>query len=189
MTAALTWLNDLFQWIGRWIPRLVLIHVTHRGVRFGPRGTAREVGPGLVVYWPITHALIQVPITLQSIQLCGTQLPLKDDAGLLPRVAILTLNIQFEVRDAVKAATGALNFHALVSNRAQAIALRSWPGSMPTDDDWLRRTASVLRLEMEDIGIDVRACEAGGVGIGVALKNVSDWTWQDRPDGKREGEP
>lgn len=47
MTGALSFLNDLAQWLGRWVPRLVLVEPTHRGVLFGPRGSARQVGPGL----------------------------------------------------------------------------------------------------------------------------------------------
>lgn len=126
MTAALSWLNDLVQWLGRWIPRLVLIHPTHRGVRFGPSGRAVEVGPGLVVFWPITHDLVQVPVTTQSIQLCGQILPLHDDGSVLPRVAVCTLNLQFAIIDPVKAAVKVLHWPALVSNRAQAIAVERW---------------------------------------------------------------
>src|SRR3954469_15643041 len=131
MGTALAWLNDLIQWLGRWIPRLVLVHPTHRGVRFGPRGGAVEVGPGLTFYWPMTHDLVQVAVTTQSIQLCGQILPIGDDTGLLPRVALLTLNLQFRIVNVVEAATEILNFHALVSNRAQALATKHWPGQAP----------------------------------------------------------
>lgn len=186
MTAALAWVNDLVQWLGRWVPRLVLVAPTHRGVRFGPRGQALAKGPGLVWYWPMIHELIEVPVTLQSIQLCGIQLPITDTGGLLPRVAIATLNIQFQVRDAVKASVRVLNFHALVGNRAQAIAVALWPGFDGDRNAWLAASHVALANELESKGIEVVALDIAGVGIGVAVKNISDWSYADNVHGARE---
>lgn len=184
---ALAWLNDLIQWLGRWIPRLELIHPTHRGVRFGPSGRAVEVGPGLVFYWPMTHDLVQVAVTAQSIQLCGQILPLPDDTGLLPRVALCTLNLQFQVTDVVKAATSILNFHALVGNRAQALATQYWcKAPNMTQPTWLTGVEQQLRSEMVPFGIDVKFIDAAGLGIGVALKNVADWSYADNVEERRK---
>ncbi len=190
MSAALAWLNDLIQWLGRWIPRLVLIHPTHRGVKFGPRGRAVQVGPGLVVYWPITHDLLQVPVTTQSIQLCGQILPMPDAGAIVPRVAVCTLNVQFAIIDAVKAATKVLHFQALVSNRAHALAAEYWDSSGFVARDphaWIRKAEADLREEMADYGIVLLSLDSTGVGIGVVLKNVSDWSYADTVDGKRPG--
>ena len=186
MTAALAWLNDLVQWIGRWIPRLVLIHTTHRGVRFGPRGGAHLVGPGLVLFWPITHDLLQVPVTTQSIQLCGQILPAGEHDGFVPRVVVCTLNIQFSLSDPVKASTRVLSFHALVANRAQSLAAKHWPGSYARDDRaWVTNAQEQLTTEMQEYGIAVHSLELASIGLGVTLKNVSDWSYADREAGKR----
>jgi hypothetical protein len=187
MSAALSWLNDLIQWLGRWIPRLVLIHPTHRGVRFGPSGRAVAVGPGLIVYWPITHDLIEVPVTRQSLQLCGQTLPMADDhAALIPRVTVCTLNLQFSISDPVKAATRILNFHAVVANRAQALAAAYWMRAADKNGTgWLLNAARDLALEMEEYGIDLTALDVAGLGTGVILKNISDWSYSDNSNGKR----
>lgn len=195
MNAALSWLNDLIQWLGRWIPRLVLIHPTHRGVKFGPRGRTTQVGPGLVVYWPITHDLLQVPVTTQSIQLCGQILQLPDSAAIVPRVAVCTLNVQFTITDAVKAATKVLHFQALVSNRAHALAAHHWErrtnrarsvrARAGRESTWVRDAEADLRAEMIDYGIHLLSLDSTGIGIGVVLKNVSDWSYADSSNGKR----
>jgi len=130
------------------------------------------------------HELIQVAVTLQSIQLCGTPLPLDDNGAILPRVAIATLNIQFRIRDAVAAATRVLHFHALVANRAQALAVRHWPRNAHSGD-WLGAAYVELRDELAGTGIDVIALDLAGLGIGVALKNINDWSYADDVTGAR----
>jgi len=184
MTGALAWLNDLIQWFGRWIPRLLLIHPTHMGVRFGPTGRAVAVGPGLILYWPMTHDVVQIPVTTQSIQLCALILPLDDDKPILPRVAVCTLNLQFAISDPVTAATSVLHFQALIANRAQALSALHWLLAKSRSDlDWLREAEDALRSEMATYGIHLLSLEIAGMGTGCVLKNISDWTWQD--DGTR----
>jgi len=183
---ALAWLNDLVQWFGRLVPRIVLVHPTHRGVRFGPRGSARCVGPGLVTYWPITHHLIEVPVTLQSVQLCAIQLPIRDESQhFLPRVAVCTLNVQFLIADPVTAATHILNFHALVGNRAQASVAAQWPGELPADATWILRAGDRLAQELRAFGITLATIDIAGLGLGVAVKNIGDWSYADQVNGKR----
>jgi hypothetical protein len=184
MTAALSWVNDLVQWLGRWVPRLVLVEPTHRGVRFGPRGSAREVGPGLVVYWPITHVLLQVPVTTQSIQLSTQVLPCVADAGVIPRVMLCSAALQFRVASAVAASTRALSLHALVDNRAQA-AIARHVGNEADRPAWAAAVLFDLRLELEPFGVVVERLDFTQNGIGVALKNVSDWNYADRQTGTR----
>lgn len=185
MTGGLAWLNDLMVWLGRWIPRLLLIHPTHRGVRFGPTGFAREVGPGLVLYWPISHVIIEVPITTQSVQLCAQLLPAERVAGeFLPRVTICGAAIQFRVVDAVRAATSALNIHAVIDNRASAAIMRH-VALAPTLKDWAAAVCVDLAQEMANYGVHLERLDFTQVGVGVALKNLSDWSYSDGTDGKR----
>lgn len=181
---ALAWLNDLVQWFARWVPRLVLIEPTHRGVLFGPRGGAREVGPGLVVYWPITHALTQLAVTTQSVNLSAQILPIAGDTALLPRVLLCAVAIQFKIVRPVAAATKALHIHALVDNRAQAALARN----MAQREDlkaWSVVTVDELRRDLEPYGVDVERLDFVQHGTGMALKNVADWGYSDGTDGKR----
>jgi len=174
------------NWLGRWIPRLALIHPTHRGVRFGPKGSATSVGPGIILYWPITHDLIQVPITTQSIQMGGQILPYASDdpSAIFPRVSVCVLNLQFSIADVVKASTRILNFHALVTNRAQALAAQHWK---PQGMNWIEAAEQQLRTEMEDYGITVHSLEIAGMGVGVVMKSMQSYDYgaSDSVNGKR----
>ena len=67
------WLNQLMEWFGKWIPRLVLIDATHVGVKFGLRGSVSTMLPGLYCYWPITTNVRQVSTRCRTIEL-ATQL-------------------------------------------------------------------------------------------------------------------
>lgn len=177
MTAALSWLNDLIQWLGRWIPRLVLIE----------RGSARAVGPGLVVYWPITHALVQVPVTVQSLQLTGQVLPCTQTAGeFIPRVIVCGVSVQYRISDAVAAATRALHLHALIQNRVQAVIAEHYqPITADKARAWMATAEAELAEILRPFGILIERLDLSQDGTGMALKNLSDWAYADNFDGKR----
>jgi hypothetical protein len=162
---------------------LVLVEPTHRGVLFGPRGSAREVGPGLVTYWPITHALTLVPVTTQSVQL-STQMMVEERDSLLPCVLLCAVAVQFRSVDAVLTATRALNSHALVDNRVSAAIVRR-AGMSGDLAEWARVTALDLRQELASFGVFVERIDFTQFGVGVALKNLSDWNYSDSADGTR----
>lgn len=187
MTSALSFLNDLAQWLGRWIPRLTLVEATHRGVLFGPRGSARQVGPGLVVYWPITHALLLVPITTQSVQMCSQMLPARVVTELLPHVTLSAAAVQFRIVDVVANATKVLNTHALVDNRTQAAIARH----VAQQEDLVAWSTAAVRELAEDLrpfGVVIERLDFTQHGIGVALKNISDWANSDFASGTRPKE-
>lgn len=186
MTNALTFLNDLATWLGRWIPRLVLIEPTHRGVLFGPGGSARQVGPGLELYWPITHVLVMVPITTQSVQLSAQVLPLPT-LGIVPHVFLGAAAVQFRVDDVVKCATKALHTFALVDNRAQAAVARHIIHRLDLQA-WARAVVEDLRGELEPFGVVVERLDFTQSGTGVALKSISDWNHSDLSNGTRPTE-
>lgn len=186
MTNALSFLNDLAQWLARWIPRMELIQPTHRGVLFGPRGSARELAAGLRIYWPITHALVLLPVTTQSVHLCSQMLP--DETAtesIIPRVRLCATAIQFRITDAVKAATQALHVMGLVDNRATAAIARHYTLLSADRQAWAASAVDDLRAELEPYGIFVERLDFTGFAIGVALKNVSDWNYGDNTNGTR----
>jgi hypothetical protein len=152
MSTALSFLNDLAQWLGRWVPRLVLIEVTHLGVLFGPRGTARLVGAGLRTYWPIAQNLLLVPITTQSVQLYSQILPAaQNPADIVPRVRLVSTAIQYRIADPLAFATKALSPHALIDNRTAAAVARH----VREDGDlqaWSAAVLSDVRREVEPFG-------------------------------------
>lgn len=185
MTGALAWLNDVMQWLGRWVPRLTLVEPTHRGVLFGPRGSAQKRGPGLVLYWPITHALMLVPVTTQSVQINTQALPMKDDGLMIPRVLLCSAAIQFKVEDPVAFATRILHAHALVDNRTQAAIARHREEHGEDRKAWALAARAELSEELKIYGVVVERLDITQSGTGMALKNVSDWSYSDTVGGKR----
>jgi hypothetical protein len=184
---ALTWMNDLMQWLGRWFPRLVLVEPTHCGVLFGPGGSARASGPGLVLYWPITHHLVLIPTTTQSLQTCAQALPGDGRSNTLglPTVTLCGAALQFKVVDPVRAATASLNVLALADNRTQAALARH---QAQARIDWHAAAETEVRIELAAYGLAVERMDFIHAGQGVALKNLNDWQWSDNAAGKREEE-
>jgi len=68
MDAALGWIGDLVRYFARLIPRLQLVRITERAVKFR-RAKALEVGPGLHWWWPVTTEMDVVPVVRQIVSL------------------------------------------------------------------------------------------------------------------------
>lgn len=181
---ALSFLNELAQWLGRWVPRLVLIEPTHRGVLFGPRGGARELAPGLRVYWPITNTLVLVPVSTQSVALSTQVLPIDAQGDVIPRVLLCGQVVQFRVVDAVRCATKALHTFSLIDNRVSAAVARHVQRRADLAE-WSEAVVKDLRGELEPFGVVVDRLDFTQHGTGVALKNVADWSYSDNTTGTR----
>lgn len=186
MTGALAWLNDLAQWIGRWFPRLTIIHPTHCGVRFGRRGSAVAVGAGLIFYWPLIHDLIEVPVTTISYQTCAQTLPCGQSFGaILPRNATVACAVQFRIVDPIIASVKALNFHAIVDNRVRACIAEAWPSDGFEQRQWRDAARDKAAETLKTYGIEIEHLDVTDIGYGCTLKNLSDWSYSDSTDGKR----
>ena len=114
MSTTFQWLNELMQWLGRWVPRLTLIRVTHRGVRFGLGGRVAEVPPGLCWYWPITSELEMVCVAERSSQI----------AAQLIGHRIAAVAVVWQVANAVVALTTYRNVAARLDDSAQTALVR-----------------------------------------------------------------
>lgn len=68
MDAALGWIGDLVRYCARLVPRLQLVRITERAVKFR-WGKAVEVGPGLHWWWPVTTEMDIVPVVRQVLSL------------------------------------------------------------------------------------------------------------------------
>lgn len=68
MDAALGWIGDLVRYFARLVPRLQLVRITERSVKFS-RSKAREVGPGLHWWWPVTTEMDVYPVVRQVVSL------------------------------------------------------------------------------------------------------------------------
>jgi regulator of protease activity HflC (stomatin/prohibitin superfamily) len=138
--AALGWFGDIIQTLLRFFPRLVLIRETHRGVRFGRRGTTSEMAPGLRWWWPLTCEIELVPVARQSIDLPSQTLQTADGVAVVASSVVV-----YEISDAVKARTTAWDYDQTISDVAR-VAFRDHMLSLPWDTLRVNPTAGDKQL-------------------------------------------
>lgn len=188
MANAFQWLSDSMRDVLRLIPRLSVIPATHRAVLFGPGGSAKDKGAGLVLWWPVISQLVRVPVTVQSIQISARCFPHGQGDELLPRTAVVALAVQYRVVDVVLAALNALDLHALVDNRSQAALSRHWRGDVKTAEaavaDAKREISGPLRARF---GVDLERMDVTHCGIAVALMRLGDYAYADAEPGRETG--
>lgn len=168
MTAALAWLNDLMQWLGRWIPRPVLIRATHTGVRFGRRGRVATLGPGLHWYWPIVQELELVMGTRRTMT-TSPQLQHGEVVGLI---------ITYQVVHAATTLLTLADLHANLDQRAQALLSLVYRKDL-TDAQLVAGVRDPMHEEFNAYGvcvIDVGIAQRGWV---IPIKQVADWSYHE----------
>ncbi len=80
MEGALAWLGQIIEWIGRFIPRIVILDVRVAGVKFVRGGKVKVCPPGgLYFYWPIITTFDTYPAVRQVDDLRTQTFVTKDD--------------------------------------------------------------------------------------------------------------
>jgi hypothetical protein len=169
----MSWLNDIVQAVIRLVPRLEVIPPTHAGVRFGPGGKSKRLGPGLGVWWPLIHVYKRLPITVQSVQVSARALPVHAEGGLLPKVALVETCAQYTVEDPVKAAANVVGLHALVENRCRAEVVSNWTGFADAKQSVKEAEKNLKRELGERYGLRLERLDltAYAIKAGVLLTN------------------
>lgn len=72
-------LGQIIEAILSFVPRLVVIRATHRGVKWKRGKYPVAVGPGLAIYWPLVSELEQIPVARQTLNLPTQHLVTSDD--------------------------------------------------------------------------------------------------------------
>jgi hypothetical protein len=90
------WLNDFFQFIFRFFPRLTIVPVTHGGVAF-VRGKPRLIRSGrLYWWWPLWTKALIVPTARQTLNLPSQVLVPQGDSG---KPLIVSGVVVYDIRD------------------------------------------------------------------------------------------
>jgi regulator of protease activity HflC (stomatin/prohibitin superfamily) len=78
MDSALGWIGELAKWFAAWIPKLIIVDKRNKAIKFVRGSKAKEVGPGLIFYWPIITICEIYPVVQQALTLKTQTLRTKD---------------------------------------------------------------------------------------------------------------
>lgn len=83
MEAAFAWIGWIFEWLGKFVPRLLIVRSTHAGVKFVHGSRAVELKPGLHFYWPVVTEVEVLPVARQTHNLVTQVLMTKDGKSIV----------------------------------------------------------------------------------------------------------
>lgn len=82
MDAALAWIGQIAAWVGQWIPRWIIMPVTHGGVKYVRGARVVTMGPGVHFYWPATTTIDNYPTATQTDNLPSQTIETEDDVSI-----------------------------------------------------------------------------------------------------------
>jgi regulator of protease activity HflC (stomatin/prohibitin superfamily) len=94
MNGALEWIGQLIEWVGKFIPRWVIMDTTEGGVKFVCGKNAKGIGPGIHWYWPLVTTIVMYPTARQADNLRSQTMVTQDD-----RVIVVEGMIVYSVTD------------------------------------------------------------------------------------------
>lgn len=94
---ALDWIGKIIEWIGSFIPRLLHVKLTHKGVMF-TRAEAKTIEPGMHVYIPFWSSPEVYPVRRQTLNPPSQVLTTLDMKSILIDVAVV-----YDINDIYKA--------------------------------------------------------------------------------------
>lgn len=80
---ALDWIGQIADWLGRFIPRWVIVETTHGAVKFVKGAQVVALGPGVHWFWPITTEFVAYPTARQATDLRAQTLCTTDDRSIV----------------------------------------------------------------------------------------------------------
>jgi regulator of protease activity HflC (stomatin/prohibitin superfamily) len=118
MEKAFGWIGEIFQTLLKFIPWLVIVPATSRGVAFVRGWRVKEWPPGLHFYWPVvtTYKLMMVVRQTQRIQ---TKVIMTKDLKTVTVGALVT----YEVDDVVSAVAKVADLPSDIMERSQGAIL------------------------------------------------------------------
>lgn len=94
MSEALAWVGQIADWIGKFIPRWVVIDTTMAGVKFVRGSKVVVCLPGIHWFWPATTILVIHPTARQTANLKSQTITLRDE-----KVVIVGGLCVYEIKD------------------------------------------------------------------------------------------
>lgn len=175
MDTAFAWIGQLAEWLGKWIPQVVLVKATHGGVKFVGGKKVVEMKPGLHVYWPIMTGYDVIPVVRQTHNL-WTQVMLTKDQ----KPVVVGLVVTYTIYDVVKAIGRNWDVSDTINDVTQTAALvviTQW-----NLDDLIskinvevrKQLTAETRRQLRRYGVSVQKCALTDFSTCRVLKLVND---------------
>ena len=100
MNSAFQWLSDLIRWLGKLVPRIIIVLTTHAGVKWVRGKYPKLLEPGLHFYWPIVTEVTVYPQVRQTANL-PCQLLMTSDS----KTVMVGGIVVYDVKDMLRALT------------------------------------------------------------------------------------
>ena len=155
---AFSFLNDVAQWFGQWMPKWALLQVDEGGVKYLPGKEIIVLEPGEIYwYWPVTSNVVTIDTRRQTLTF-GQRLTTKDDISVQLNTVIV-----FTIWDVKKALVDTKDFEDTVGEVAQKLTIRpimsrtftETRADMGESNDMRNEITRGARGLLRDYGIDV----------------------------------
>lgn len=83
METALAWIGQIADWIGRFIPRWIILDTTEGAVKYVRGSKAVALGPGIHWYWPLVTIITQYPTARQADRLQTQTITTRDSKTII----------------------------------------------------------------------------------------------------------
>jgi regulator of protease activity HflC (stomatin/prohibitin superfamily) len=162
MESAFAWLNQLFQAIYQFFPRILIVRATHGAVKWVRGKKVVALGPGLHFYWPLTTD-VEVIVTARQTLAIPDQVMTTKDAK---KVVVKTL-VVYRIPDVVRA-IGKLNWDVdtTINDLTQSAVIRVI--ATHTSEEIMQGIAGEsltttltheVRKELRQFGVHVNRCK------------------------------
>lgn len=173
MESAFAWLGSLMEWLGAFIPRIKIVRSTHAGVRFRHGRHARELKPGLHVYWPLVTEVEIIPVARQTANLPSQSLLTKDGKQVVVggvvvyeiRDIVATLSRNWDVADTINDIT-MVAITDVVTSHDLAYLMENVTGTVQLE------LTRVTRKKLRHYGVKVYRTALTDFSTAIVIKNI-----------------
>lgn len=175
METAFSWLGQMMEWLGKLIPRIIIVKRTHGGVKYVHGHKVVRLDPGLHFYWPIVTEVELHPVARQSVNLPTQVIMTKDRVSFV--VGVVSV---YEIHDIVAVLSRNWDTDGTVLDITQTAVVEVCAGM--TSDELIDKIKTEVKMALtkttrhflKPYGIRVKKCAVTDFSICKVFKLVGD---------------
>lgn len=156
MGSAFAWFGEIVHWVGMFIPRLLIVRATERGIKWVHGKKVVAMQPGLHLYWPIVTEFTIRVVARQTLNMPAQILITKDK-----KQVVVAGVVVYNVNDIVKAiGEQSWDVDETVSDLAQAaivgvITNTDFADLACLDDEIIDELTNAARKKLKKFGVHI----------------------------------